>query len=85
MEQQGLKVLQLQVEDKSWDFQTREAFFNYCKVTLAEWTRFLPETEWTAFVTEILDRYQTAAAVTPSENHTFKFYQMEAVLAECHD
>lgn len=80
LQQQGLQVLQLRVEDKSWDFQTRQAFFDYCKVTLAEWTRFLPETEWTAFITEVLDRYQAITAVTPSENNTFKFYQMEVVL-----
>ncbi|GFE71850.1 trans-aconitate 2-methyltransferase [Chroococcus sp. FPU101] len=79
-EQNGLKVLQIQVEDQSWDFQTRQAFFAYCQVTLAEWTRFLPLDEWTAFITNILDRYQIYAADTPSENNTFKFYQMEVVL-----
>lgn len=79
-EQNGLRVLRLQVEDKFWDFQTRQAFFDYCKVTLAEWTRFLPEGEWAAFITEVLDRYQTIAANHPSENNTFKFYQMEVVL-----
>jgi SAM-dependent methyltransferase len=80
-QQSGLKVLRLQVEDKAWDFKTRQAFFDYCKVTLAEWTRFLPEQDWAAFITEVLDRYQAIAASTPSENNTFKFYQMEVVLA----
>lgn len=79
-EQNGLRVLRLQVEDKSWDFHTREAFFDYCKVTLAEWLRFLPESEWAAFITEVLDRYQAIAADHPTENNTFKFYQMEIVL-----
>ena len=79
-EQNGLKVLQLEVEDKAWDFGSRQAFFDFCHVTFAEWTRFLPETEWTAFITEVLDRYQPIAASTPAENNVFKFYQMEVVL-----
>lgn len=79
-EQNGLQVLQIQVEDQSWDFQTRQAFFAYCQVTLAEWTRLLPEDEWPAFITDVLDRYQVYAADTPDENNVFKFYQMEVVL-----
>ena len=37
---------------------------------------------WSAAILlrEILDRYQAIAAATPSENNTFKFYQMEVVL-----
>ncbi len=81
VEHHGFKVLSMQVEDKSWNFQTRQAFFAYCQVTLAEWTRFLPEQEWPAFITTILDRYQQVAAENPAENHTFKFYQMEIVIA----
>lgn len=80
VEQNGLKVVRLHVEDKSWNFQTRQAFFQYCQVTLAEWTRFLPDHEWAAFITEILDRYRAIAADNPTENNTFKFYQMEVVL-----
>lgn len=79
-EQNGLQVLRIQVEDKSWDFQTRSAFFAYCQVTLAEWTQFLPEQEWATFITNILDRYQLIAADHSTENNTFKFYQMEVVL-----
>lgn len=79
-EQNGLKVVRIHVEDKSWNFQSRQAFFQYCQVTLAEWTRFLPDHEWAAFITEVLDRYQAIAADNPSENNTFKFYQMEVVL-----
>lgn len=79
-EQNGLAVLHLHVEDKSWNFRTRQGFFEYCQVTLAEWTRFLPEQEWTAFITDVLDRYQQVAADHPSESNTFKFYQLEVVL-----
>lgn len=79
-EQNGLKVVRIHVEDKSWNFQTRQAFFQYCQVTLAEWTQFLPEHEWAAFITQVLDCYQAIAADNPTENNTFKFYQMEVVL-----
>jgi trans-aconitate 2-methyltransferase len=79
-EQNGLEVLHIHVEDKSWDFQTRQGFIEYSRVTLAEWTRFLPEQEWSTFITDILDRYQAIAADNPTENNTFKFYQMEVVL-----
>jgi trans-aconitate methyltransferase len=79
-EQNGLQVLRIQVEDTAWDFQTRTAFLAYCRVTLAEWTRFLPELEWTEFITDVLDHYQLVAADHPTENNIFKFYQMEVVL-----
>ena len=80
-EQNGLKVLRIEVEDKSWDFGSRQTFFDFCHVTFAEWTRFLPEPAWAEFITEVLDRYQPIAANTPAENNTFRFYQMEVVLA----
>jgi trans-aconitate methyltransferase len=79
-EENGLKVLQLEVEDKAWDFGSRRAFFDFCHVTFAERTRFLPEREWSAFITEVLDRYQPVAADGPAENNVFKFYQMEVLL-----
>jgi trans-aconitate 2-methyltransferase len=80
--QSGLKVLRLHVEDKSWDFQTRQGFLEYCQVTLVEWTRFLPEQERAVFIADVLDRYQQVAADSSSENNTFKFYQMEVVLTK---
>lgn len=79
-EANGLEVVRVHLEDKSWDFHTRQAFCQWCQVTLVEWTRFLPEPEWAAFITEVLDRYQAIAADNPTENNTFKFYQMEIVL-----
>ncbi len=75
-EQNGLKVLRMEVEDKAWNFGSRRAFFDFCHVTFAEWTRFLPQPEWAAFITEVLDRYQPIAA----DDGVFKFYQMEVVL-----
>lgn len=79
-EQQGLQVARLQVEDRSWDFGTRAAFAAFCRATFVEWTRCLPENTWEAFITAVLDRYQFVVADGPQEAHTFKFYQLEALL-----
>jgi trans-aconitate methyltransferase len=79
-EQCGFRVVRLRVEDKAWDFKTREAFVAFGRATFVEWTRCLPENEWQAFITEVLDLYQTVAADSPQEANTFKFYQMEVVL-----
>jgi trans-aconitate methyltransferase len=79
-EQYGLRVLRLQVEDKAWDFHTRDAFLAFARATFVEWTRCLPESEWKAFITGVLDCYQSVASESPQEWNTFKFYQMEVVL-----
>jgi trans-aconitate methyltransferase len=76
----GFRVLKLRVQDEAWDFKTREAFVAFGRATFVEWTRCLPESEWPAFITEVLDLYQTVAADSPQEANTFKFYQMEVVL-----
>jgi trans-aconitate methyltransferase len=76
----GFKVLRLHVVDRAWDFKTREAFTAFGRATFVEWTRFLPESEWEAFITEVLDLYPSIAASSPEEANTFKFYQMEVVL-----
>jgi trans-aconitate methyltransferase len=79
-ERAGLRVLALRVKDGAWDFQTRDAFLAFCRATCIEWNRRLPESEWTAFLTDVLDRYQAVAAEKPGEVNTFKFYQMELEL-----
>ena len=79
-EQAGFHVQSLSVTDKAWDFTSRPLFEAFCRATFAEWTQHLPETDWSEFITEVLDRYQTIAAQSPKENHTFKFYQMEVEL-----
>jgi len=79
-EQQGLRVLGLLVEDRSWNFQTRAAFAAFCRATFVEWTRCLPEDSWMGFITAVLDRYQFVVADGPQDAHTFKYYQMELTL-----
>ena len=79
-ERAGFRVARLQAEDKAWDFGTREAFVAFCRATFVEWTQRLPEGEWGAFIADVLDRYQSAAAGGTQDANTFKFYQMEAEL-----
>jgi trans-aconitate methyltransferase len=80
-ERNGFQVLHLDTEEKGWDFKTRRAFLAYCQVTLVEWTRLLPESERSAFILDVLDRYRSVAADRPGEENTFKFYQMNVLLA----
>ena len=79
-ERAGLRVARLHVEDKAWDFKTREAFIAFAQATFVEWTQRLPEGEWDTFIGDVLDRYQSVAADSPQEANTFKFYQMEVEL-----
>jgi trans-aconitate methyltransferase len=79
-ERARFRVVRVNVEDKAWDFKTRDGFLAWARATFAFWTQHVPEREWNAFITDVLDRYQTIAADTPSEVNTFKFYQMEVVL-----
>jgi trans-aconitate methyltransferase len=76
----GFRVLRMGLEDRAWDFRSREAFVAFARATFVEWTRHLPESDWPAFLTEVLDRYRTVAAGSPQEANTFKFYQLEVVL-----
>jgi len=79
--QNGLRVIALQVKAEAWDFKTRNAFRAFCLATCVAWTRLLPEDKRRAFITEVLDRYRTVAADNPPAENTFKFYQLEVVLA----
>jgi trans-aconitate methyltransferase len=76
----GLRVLQLDVMDKAWDFQSREGFTAWARATFVEWTRKLAESEREAFIAEVLDRYARVASTGPQDAHTFKFYQMQIKL-----
>lgn len=80
-ETNGLRVCRIHTQDKAWDFKSRATFFAFGSVTFVEWTRFLPEAERPAFITDVLDRYRAAAADRPGEENTFKFYQMDITLA----
>lgn len=79
-ERAGFQVVRLTVEDKAWDFKTREAFSAFARATFVEWTQRLPQSEWETFITDVLDRYQSLVADSPQEANTFRFYQMEVEL-----
>jgi trans-aconitate methyltransferase len=80
-EHNGFRVLRLHTQEKAWDFKTREAFLAFCQVTLVEWARLLPEADRPAFILDVLGRYRSVAADRPGEENTFKFYQMDVLLA----
>jgi trans-aconitate 2-methyltransferase len=77
----GLAVKDIRVEERAWNFQTRDAFLAFCRVGCIAWLSKLPETDWTDFLTDLLDRYQIAAGNGPGEEQMFKFLQMEASLS----
>jgi trans-aconitate 2-methyltransferase len=79
-ERSGLLVQHIRVEDGSWDFQAREAFAAFCGTTFVEWTRYLPEPDRPAFITDVLDHYRAAASLPPGKENVFKFQQMEVAL-----
>jgi trans-aconitate 2-methyltransferase len=76
----GFRVDRVSVEDKAWDFKTRDGFLAFARATFVAWTQRLPESQWQAFINDVLDHYQSVAADNSSELNTFKFYQMEVNL-----
>ena len=80
-EENGLHVRRIHTAAKTWDYQSRAAFFAVGSVTFIEWTRRLPEAERPAFITDVLDRYQSVACDRPGEENVFRFYQMDITLA----
>jgi trans-aconitate 2-methyltransferase len=80
-ERNGLRVQRIHSASKAWDFKTRDAFFAFGSVTFVEWTRRLPEPQRPAFINDALDRYRIVACDGPGEENTFKFYQMDVMLA----
>ena len=79
-ERSGFRVDRIQTAAKAWDFETRAAFLAFSSATMVEWTRLLPDSDKAAFITEVLDRYESVAADSPGEENTFKFYQMDVTL-----
>ncbi len=77
----GFRIIRMNMEEKAWDFGSRTAVHAFCRVTFAEWTRRLPESDWDEFIEAVLDAYQTVASTSAADANTFKFYQLELVLA----
>src|SRR5262249_41625658 len=72
-ERAELRVVRLDVEDRTWDFKTRMAFVAFARATFVEWTGHVPGSESESFVADVLDRYRSVAADSPREANTFKF------------
>ena len=79
-EKSGFQVHRLSLEDKAWDFKSRDGFLAFARATFVAWTTRLPESQWEAFINDVLDRYQSVAANSQAELNTFKFYQLEVGL-----
>ncbi|HTH53267.1 MAG TPA: class I SAM-dependent methyltransferase [Edaphobacter sp.] len=72
-EENGLRVRDLEVKDKAWNFGSRAGFAAFGAVTFVEWTKHLPENGRPPFVADVLDRYSKVAG----DESTFRFYQMD--------
>src|SRR4051812_46020003 len=80
-ERNGFRVLRQDCASKTWDFGSRDAFFAFCAVGLVAWTSRLPESDRTAFIDDVLQRYTASGAGDGTSPTTFRFYQMDVTLA----
>jgi trans-aconitate 2-methyltransferase len=73
----GLRLVERDVTDRSWDFDSAEEFARWCRVGFDSWTARLPdEPAADAFVADVLDTY---ASVTGSTRR-LRFMQLRARL-----
>jgi trans-aconitate 2-methyltransferase len=79
-EANGLRVLHIAAEDRSYDFATRAEFAGFCGATFGAWVCRLPEAHRPAFVDAALDRYRAACCGGPGEEHRFRTFQMQVNL-----
>ncbi|NIM62611.1 MAG: methyltransferase domain-containing protein, partial [Acidobacteria bacterium] len=56
-ERAGLRVIQLTVEDRVWDFGTRDDFLGFIRATFIAWVDRVPEDERVPFIYQAIDRY----------------------------
>lgn len=73
----GLTVDTLTVNDREWDFGSREQFERWCAVGSTAWTDRVPESERAEFVAAAVDAYQPVAG----RPGLFRYMQMRAQLA----
>jgi ubiquinone/menaquinone biosynthesis C-methylase UbiE len=64
------------VDDRNWDFGSREAFAAFSRATFVEWTQHLPERDQSISISEVLQRYRASAANDVPTANLFQFYQM---------
>jgi SAM-dependent methyltransferase len=76
----GFRVDRLDVAPEAWDFGSRETFAAFGDVTFVEWTRKIPPDERTAFIGDVLDRYQRLGDGSAADAAVFHFYQLTIAL-----
>ena len=76
----GLRVGRLDVQQEEWDFESRDAFAHFAQATFVEWTRLIPPHLHSTFIDEVLDRYRQLGDGSRGQANVFTFYQMEIVL-----
>ncbi len=72
----GFRVLKMTLEDRIWDFKTRESFVAFAQGTSVAWTGRLPESEVLPFIEDVLDRYRAFVGSGRADANAFKFYQL---------
>ena len=72
----GLRLVDRDVTDRRWDFDTAEEFARWCRVGFDSWTARLPDDRAAAFVADVLAAYEQ---VTGSPR-SFRFMQLRARL-----
>ena len=72
-----MRVEQQDVEDRVWDFGTRDSFRGFIRATFIDWVGRVPEDERIPFIDQAIDRYRPLAG----DDRSFRFYQMEVRLA----
>jgi trans-aconitate methyltransferase len=80
VEDSGLRVERLDVQQEAWDFESREAFACFAEATFVEWTRMIPPNLHGAFINEVLDRYRQVGDAAPHQANVFTFDQMVVAL-----
>jgi trans-aconitate 2-methyltransferase len=74
----GFADVETEAEDLSWDFESSEAFAQWCKVGFGPWTDRLPDATATdAFIHDILGSYEHETG----SNTVFRFMQLRANLS----
>jgi trans-aconitate 2-methyltransferase len=76
----GLRTERLDVQQEAWDFGSRAEFVHFAEATFVEWTRCIPAPRHSAFINDVIDRYQQVGDGSSSQANVFTFYQMEIML-----
>jgi trans-aconitate 2-methyltransferase len=58
VEAAGLRVVEREVVDRTWDFGSREAFARWCRVGFADWTARLPRHDRDDFIAAVVNEYE---------------------------